>query len=181
MHSYIYLPILFVLICFGCKGAKITNDFYAGVVNKKGPIIGYKHHLSHEDHTNDVDLKAGLDSPDFYITKAKYEFLRLGFSGVQSSSNGSPSAKELLASLDSIYGEACLGNHIARERIDLMFNYFLNEVYPKDNPKAQYNIGIVYIELKQFDKAKMWLKKSHDNGFVWATLKLHELNNAERP
>ena len=167
-----YIALIFLFLLYACAGGKVYHDFYIG----NGKDIGYSSSQRWIDHSSDIDLKSGLESTDFYITEAQYEFLKAVYKGVTIEGKDSgefrtPVSKEL----DSLFAKAALGNHIARERIDKTFNVILEDIYPKGNPIAQYNLGLYYIDIKDTEAAQKWLQLSSNQGFLPAIIKLMEM------
>jgi len=172
------LALIYVSVA-GCVGGEVKNEFFAGVVTKNGSTIGYHDSRRWKDHTPDIDLRSGVGSPDFYIIKSKYEFLKITIASMQTNdSKPRINQNRLLKELDTIYAFASLGDHIARERIDLLFETVI-DAYPKDIPMAQYNLGLIYMNLRRYDEARQWLTLSAKQGFEFANDRLMEIPLSE--
>ena len=61
------------------------------------------------------------------------------------------------------------GNYLSSTRVkrykDAIPHYELAEKKLKNNPNLFYNMGLVYFQLKEYDKAREYAKKAYAGGF----------------
>ena len=107
-------------------------------------------------------------------TKVQYEFLLNFFRGV--SVDGVGRAEELIRTLQGLYARARSGSTDAVSRIDILFNAIL-EKYPKDVPRAQYNLGVLYSDLRDYREAEKWLNLAAAGGVSEAIRELEQIRS----
>jgi len=99
----------------------------------------------------------------------KYEFVMNYFNSI----NNVPEDEITLwkGNLEKCYYHVCKGNSDAITRLNETFNEVLR-VYPKDDVKAQYNLGVYYKSIGNSEEAIKWFSKSAKNGSVAAKFEL---------
>jgi TPR repeat protein len=168
------LAFLFAAALIGCKGSHVENDFYAGIQGQ-GIDTSYSRHDTSEDLSPRVDLARGINNSEFYKTTAKYQFLDAFVQGLASA--GAPKTAEAQRMLKERYGRAMLGDAIEIAFFDHMFAETVEQHYPKDDPRAQFNLGLVYSDLHEYAQARVWLQKASGAGMPEATALLLRIKN----
>lgn len=163
------------LACSGLRqGASVSENTLHAKISGPHVDASYKNRSVEEDVSRNVDLSAGVESEDFYIVQTKYKFLMAFLQGVES-----PEVESMRTGLERRYGEAMLGDPIAIARVTEYFHYVTTELYPAYDPRAQYNLGQVYTDLRSPDLARHWFSKSLAQGFEPARSHLPELETTQ--
>lgn len=104
--------------------------------------------------------------------EAKHGFIQMFLQGV--ANYGDAQRAVLLSKLDSLQARALDGDVVAVAEL----NGLLKEVvamYPKDDPAAQFNLGVLYSEIGEPAEAKKWLAKAAAQGLPQASVELNRL------
>lgn len=106
------------------------------------------------------------------IVEAKCEFIHSFLTGVTNYSE--EERRNILAGLDLVRNKAVEGDPKATAKLNGLLKYILDR-YPKDQPFAQYNLGVFYADIGERKKAEKWFSKAASQGLHQAAGKLKEL------
>lgn len=106
--------------------------------------------------------------------EAKYGFLRVFILSMQNVKKSDRTTA--IGSLENLRSKALQGDSVATARLNGLLKEVL-EIYPKDDARAQYNLGVLYADTGDPEQARKWLEKSSSQGLHAADVELRKLQD----
>lgn len=125
---------------------------------------------------NDEEKLSQLEE-GYFKTRTKYEFLLNYFRGVTTTDGRG--IDEAISNLKKLYSRAKMGDPQAASEIDVVLEKML-KIYPMDLPVAQYNLGILYTDLHDLERAAEWFDKAAKQGFMPAKTELEKIKRTSK-